>query len=340
MNEANRRFYAEHPPLEAFRTSMVSADLLVAPFLALLETLATPDGDEPLAFVDVGAGDGRLAAALLERLEADRPSWAHRVSIQCIDLRPRPAALDARITWTQRDATAGLSAPIVGIVVAHEWLDDLGIDRFLRRDGALVEVDADGRERSVDRNDDRIAWCDRWWPDGEVIEVGVRRDAAWASLARQVRSGFAIAIDYGHTIDQRPSDDTIAAFAGGRSAEQALDGTVNVTAHVAMDACAAAVIASGDCDTALLMQSLALAPFAPQWGNDAGPRGQLLRAASRTRFNELVATDGLGAHRWLVHAFDVPLPESWSGGLVTREGPSPSTADQGAALPGVEASGP
>ena len=92
------------------------------------------------------------------------------------------------------------------------------------------------------------AWCAEWWPRHEPaarIEVGLERDAAWRSLCGTLTDGVALAIDYAHMHADRQrglwDGGTLVGYQDGRVTSPVPDGTRNLTAHVALDACAAAV---------------------------------------------------------------------------------------------------
>jgi SAM-dependent MidA family methyltransferase len=65
--------------------------------------------------------------------------------------------------------------------------------------------------------------------------VGLARDEAWAALVSRVESGIVVAVDYGHTRAERPSAGTLTAYRRGVQCEPVPDGTMDLTAHVAID---------------------------------------------------------------------------------------------------------
>jgi len=254
-------FYRREPAERHFATDATdgSSARLLAPSLARLLV----DGLDSVTIVDVGAGNGSLAAAL--RRGAADPD---RVEAICIDLRERPAGLDPAIRWVQADArTVSLEsldiAPIEGLLIAHEFLDDVPCE--------WIECDADARPHAVvvgpdgstslgPALDDRAgcsalgidadgitAWLDTWWPNRVEFgrcEPGLTRDAAWARLTGMMRRGYAVAIDYGHVRSERLAGTwdggTITGYRHGRVVSPVPDGSCNITAHVSMDAVAAA----------------------------------------------------------------------------------------------------
>jgi SAM-dependent MidA family methyltransferase len=188
------------------------------------------------AVVDLGAGGGELLA----RLRGIDP----RLRLTGIELAPRPD-LPGDIAWTDE-----LPATIDGLLIAHEWLDNIPCevveldDRGMVR---LVEVEPDtGAEHLGDPVDS--VWLDQWWPQimsgtaepGSRAEIGAPRDDAWADAVGRVH-GIALAVDYGHTADSRPPFGSLASFAHGQEVDVVPDGSRDVTAHVAVDAVAARV---------------------------------------------------------------------------------------------------
>lgn len=66
------------------------------------------------------------------------------------------------------------------------------------------------------------------------------RDEAWASAVAALDAGLAVAADYAHSVSARPPFGTLTGFREGRETEPVPDGSCDITAHVALDACAAA----------------------------------------------------------------------------------------------------
>ena len=113
--------------------------------------------------------------------------------------------------------------------------------------GPGLDDDAACRELGVDAVRARD-WLAGWWPGGGPAarrEIGVARDDAWRSMAGTIAEGLAVAIDYGHVRADREAGawdgGTLAGYRGGRLVSPVPDGSCNLTAHVALDACAAAV---------------------------------------------------------------------------------------------------
>ena len=184
--------------------------------------------DEGLStVVDLGAGGGEL----LRGLYGLEPG----LTLVGVDLAPRPDDLPAEIAWHRE-----IPAEFDGLLIAHEWLDNIPCD--------VVELDDDGDVREVlvdpDSGAERLgepvdsAWLDAWWPltePGQRAEIGEPRDQAWAEAVEAV-TGLAVAIDYGHLTDDRPPYGSLASYRDGQEVDIRPDGSRDVTAHVAVDA--------------------------------------------------------------------------------------------------------
>ncbi|MGV4985394.1 SAM-dependent methyltransferase [Streptomyces sp. NRAIS4] len=231
-------------PAGHFRTSVHASPLFAQAVARLLcrvdEALGRPAA---LDFVDMGAGRGELVTGVLAALPADVAARARGYAVELTD---RPAGLDERITWLDTPPAA-----VTGLLFANEWLDNVPVD--------VAEVDPVGVPRLVlvaDDGSERLGepvtgaeadWLARWWPlpaeEGLRAEIGLPRDLAWASVVDRVVRGLAVAVDYAHTLDTRPPFGTLAGFREGRETAPVPDGSCDITAHVALDACAAAPMA-------------------------------------------------------------------------------------------------
>ncbi len=321
-------------PAAHFRTSVHASPRYAAALLILLRATDAALGHPPqLDLVDVGAGQGELLGQLLGLAGlADTPgaagspepgapdttdrSFLQRITPHAVEVSPRPPGLDPRIRWS-----ACAPARITGLVIASEWLDNVPLDVVeLAGDGPrLVLVNpATGAERAGPPVADAdLGWLRQWWPlhhAGDRAELGRTRCAAWADVISRVHRGLALAADYGHCRAARPLVGTLAGFQDGRPVRPIPDGSRDITAHVAMDACAAAGLAAGATQTVLTTQRAALRALGlcgrrpPLRQADADPAGYL--AALRTAAEEAELTDpaGLGGFRWLIQAVRIPLP--------------------------------
>ncbi|GAB3000545.1 SAM-dependent methyltransferase [Saccharothrix stipae] len=268
-------------PADHFRTAPLVGPELAEALLVLLDRVDFALGRPArLDFVDVGAGGGELAAAVRSGAPG---SLAARLVVTAVDLGPARSVPGVR--WR-----SALPAAVSGLLVGHEWLDAVPCPLVT---GPLSHP-----------------WLDRWWPvgEGERAEVGAPRDAAWARAVSRVVRGAALAVDYGHVLADRAAGryaaGTFAAYRGGRRVEPVFDGSCDLTAHVALDACAEA--AGGDRVLVSQRDALAALGLVGRVGTGAGV--EWLAAAERaSRIAELRAEGGLGSFGWLLHGVGVPV---------------------------------
>ena len=269
-------FFLRSAPAEHFRTSVTAGPRYAVAVRRLAglvdEALGRPD---PYDVVDLGAGRGELLHAL--------PDVPARWRLTAVERAPAPGGL----RWLPA------VPPLEGLLFANEWLDDIALD--VVEDGRLVLVSLDSAERVGPVAPAELqAWCARWWPSGRA-EVGLPRDRAWAAAVRQVRRGLAVAVDYGHTRSERRP--TLTGYRCGQQVAPVPDGSCDLTAHVALDSCAAATGARLLSQRAAL-QALGVDGLLPAYEGPPGAYAARLQAASDAA--ELLDPAGLGGFSWLV----------------------------------------
>jgi SAM-dependent MidA family methyltransferase len=310
-------------PARHFRTSVHASALFAGAILGLLRrvdhALGQPDA---LDLVDVGAGRAELLLTVQELAE---PEMRGRLRLTAVEVTDRPLNLPAGIGWRAE------VPPLTGLLVANEWLDDVPVEVVEQtEDGPrLVLVAPDGEESlgGLPSRED-AAWLARWWPGwappgadsgtavqvGDRAEVGRGRDDAWAAAVRRVRRGVAVTIDYAHRRDDRPSHGTLSGYRDGRAVRPVPDGSCNLTAHVALDACAAAGSRAGATETLLTTQREALRALGVSGAQPpvdlarTDPERYLRELAAAGQAAELTDAAGLGAFGWLAQAVEVPMP--------------------------------
>ena len=138
------------------------------------------------------------------------------------------------------------------MLVAHEFLDDLPCAIIEVNEAGLAHVvvtdSTSGKQLLgplLQQGSPDDAWLQHWWPTVRPFmrcEVGRARDICWNQLTSVVTSGFAIAVDYAHTYEDRVrglwDGGTLAGYAHGAIATPVANGKSNITAHVAIDALA------------------------------------------------------------------------------------------------------
>ncbi|MFG2789855.1 SAM-dependent methyltransferase [Streptomyces sp. NPDC048419] len=302
-------------PAAHFRTSVHASPLFAEAVARLLGRVdAALDRPESLAFVDMAAGRGELAGGVLAALPADVLA---RTRAYAVEIAGRPDGLDDRIEW--------LAAPprgVTGLLFANEWLDNVPVD--------VAEVDAAGAVRRVLVRQDgterlgepvggaAAEWLARWWPlpaeEGLRAEIGLPRDEAWADAVASLGRGLAVAVDYAHSRDARPPFGTLTGFRAGRETAPVPDGSCDITAHVALDACATHMAARGLPGARLLHQRDALRTLGitgarpPLTLASDQPAAYVRALASAGEAAELTAPGGLGDFGWLLQPVGITDP--------------------------------
>ncbi len=280
---------------------MHASPLFASAVARLLERTARELGTDEVAFVDMGAGRGELAAGVLAAVPAGCGS------AYAVERAARPEGLDPRVEWT------GLPPEGVrGLLFANEWLDNVPVDVAQADEAGTarrVEVREDGTERlGAPVTGADAAWLERWWPlrePGTRAEIGRPRDEAWAAAAGTLSAGLAVAVDYAHRAESRPPYGTLTGFREGREVPPVPDGTCDITAHVALDACAAAAAVPGAA-TELTSQREALHRLGVSGGRpplalaSRDPAGYVRALAAAGEAAELTARGGLGDFTWLL----------------------------------------
>lgn len=272
-------FFVRQLPAAHFRTSVGLAGFAEAVRRLADRVDAALGLPDPFDVVDVGAADGGLLRGL----------------------GPVPARW--RLTGVDRNERFGSEIPLLtGLVIANEWLDNVPLDVLV--DGRLVEVDPSGQERrGPPAGAQDLAWAARWWPDADRVEVGRSRDDAWAGAVARVDRGLAVAIDYGHLASDRRT--TLTGYREGRQVLPRPDGSCDLTAHVALDSCAAATGAR------LISQSEALALLgvrADRPDRDLPAADYLVALQRAGQARTLLNPAGLGGFTWLVQPVGIPDP--------------------------------
>ena len=291
-------------PAGHFRTSVHASAYFAAGVLALARAAGAT------TVVDVGSGRGELLKAL--------HPMAPDLQLHGVDVADRPADLPDDIGWSDQ-----IGSHDDVLLFANEWLDAVPVEVVERTaDGLrLVEVDTvtgDDRLGAAPSEND-AAWLARWWPldssePGTRADVGRPRDELWASAIAAVRSGVAVAVDYGHERSARPPLDTLCGYREGRVVRPVPDGSCDLTAHVAIDACAAAGEGAGATTTLLTTQRSALRALGLRGARppielaSSDPTAYLLGLQSAGEQAELIDPAGLGRFYWLVQTVGIGLP--------------------------------
>jgi len=234
----------------------------------LIDWLDQLQGDG-LSLVEAGPGEGQLASQLATGLARARPDLARRVELVLLEPNPGMVALQREVLqgaplpirwsdWEQLHLD-----PVRGVVVAHEVLDALPVDRLLWdgeawrwqhvacQEGALALVAGPSLSAEEVKDLDPLALDAAGLPPGWCTEVhpGV---APWLQACGQaLREGVLLVIDY--ALEARryysPSRDngTLMAYRGQQASAYPLlePGEWDITAHLCVETARRAATESG-----------------------------------------------------------------------------------------------
>ncbi len=179
---------------------------------------------------EYGAGRGTLAAAITAGLAADGSGLARALEHQAIDLAVAPS-----------------SDPVVGCILANEFLDALPVHRVEGRDGDLREIFVTWRDDWLADESGEPSTVDllaRLKSDGVELAEGARAEICLAApvwLARAadaLEHGGLLIIDYGHAAADlygpRHAAGTLLGYRGHRVEADPFRavGRMDLTAHV------------------------------------------------------------------------------------------------------------
>ena len=318
--------FFERPPVGADAHFVTSPH--VSPFVfsrsvraTILDAWLALGEPNPLRVVELGAGDGTLASALVESF-AELPAPALEYAGVEISSGARAALIERGL-----DTVPSLERlePFEGVVVANELLDNLPF-LLARRDGdAVLElrvtVDGAGALTSEPEpwTDERVPADDLHLAPGEIGTAPVGAFALIDALAARLRRGYAILVDYG----KRGPAGAPRGYERHRAVADVLGhqpGSSDVTAGVDLDLIARRARTAGLRAWDPVRQRDALAALGYRSWDDTmreeqarlqrdGDRSDATRVwETRSRASLLVEPSGLGGHWWLTLATS-GLPE-------------------------------
>lgn len=242
---------------------------LLAPQLA--QWLQQLDAARTLSLVETGPGEGQLAAQLAQALVAGWPQLAARTELVLVEPNAGMAARQRErlqhcplpVRWSSFRQLA--DAPLAGVVVAHEVLDALAVERIVS-DGAAWRRQRvtlhEGRLRLEPGDPLEPEAVARLQPLG-LATPGAQRPAGWcselhpglepwlAACGAALGQGRLLVIDYALEAWRyyAPSrcDGTLMAYREQRASGDPLlePGAWDLTAHLCIDSLVAAAAASG-----------------------------------------------------------------------------------------------
>ena len=202
-----RKFGASGDFITAPEVAPVFSRCVAAQCAEVLQSLGGGD------VLELGAGSGAMAAAMLAELEVLQSLPARYLILDVsADLRERqretlagavPHLLE-RVRWLDR-----LPDSLAGVVVANEVLDAMPVERFVVRDGCILSLDVEWRSGRFEwaespatadlrgRVERILAEAGAHWPDGYSSELNAGLEPWLASVADSLERGVMLFVDYG-----------------------------------------------------------------------------------------------------------------------------------------------
>jgi SAM-dependent MidA family methyltransferase len=296
-------------------------------------------GDGPLALVETGPGEGHLARQLAGAIHSGWPQLAGRCELVLVEPNPGMVRRQQRllkgaempVRWSDFERLA--AAPLRGVVLAHEVLDALAVERIVwdgsrwcQQQVALTEQ----QRLELVVGDPLEGWAhDQLAPMGLLPPPdGPERPAGWTTelhpglgpwleqTGSALAEGKLLVVDYAleasrYYAPQRAAG-TLMAYRQQQASADPLGepGSWDLTAHLCLEALQRAATASGwavlgSCrqGQALLALGLAQALHGLQGEmGQAGAQGLAERLATREALLRLVDPAGLGDFRWIAMA--------------------------------------
>lgn len=151
------------------------------------ETLGRP---APFTIVEAGAGDGKLATALLDWAEGREGTFAK--ALQYLAIEPNAHGMDPRITWLA-DAPPPAET---GVVLSNELFDALPVRLFDVEDRGPVEVYVRWDGQAFVEVRGGVATIDGA-PSAGRFEVNGRAAATMTNMCALIERGAVLTFDYG-----------------------------------------------------------------------------------------------------------------------------------------------
>ena len=317
------------------------AALLAPQLLAWLASVPRTDPDQRLSIVEIGPGEGHLARDLIAQLRLSDPTVLSRIEMVLVETNPgmrqRQQALlepvdDLPLRWCTLEQLR--SAPVRGVLIAHELLDALPVERLVLRDGCLQQVwveleQTNGlrttyRPLPVSLQDDinRVCGpCGIALPpldaeEGWTTEWNSALPDWFEAVAKAVDVGVLLVIDYALEAHRyytaRRSEGTLMAFRAQQAGLSPLaqPGEQDLTAHLCIDVVDEAAQCHGWAvgDQAKQGEALLALGLAQRLHALQQLPGQHLAEALQRReaLLRLVDPAGLGAFRWLTYLRGLP----------------------------------
>ena len=285
---------------------------------------------EHLHLVEAGPGQGQLIQQLMQGLARDRPDLAARTEIVLVEPNPGMVALQRRqlagsplaVRWSSWEELR--QAPLQGVVLAHEVLDALAVDRVVwdghlwrwqlvaLKDQRLALVAGEGLPPEEQQRMDQLVPCSSPLESGWCTEVHAGVAPWFTACASALQEGVLLVIDYAMEARRyyAPSrrDGTLMAYRQQQASTDPLQapGEWDLTSHVCVETAQEAAAAAGWCFLGQRRQGEALLALglAERLANlGQCPQAELAEVlAQREQLLRLVDPRATGEFRWLVFA--------------------------------------
>jgi len=303
--------------------------------------------ERPAPFVvrEYGSGIGALAWDIIAGLSAEAPECRAALEYRLVETNPhrRAQSLAGFAEGGLGDLVRGEEipsganpAPITGVVIANEVADAFAAHRLIWREGRLREgwviwSDDGFAEEEQDLSPEATATD----PEGMLRENGITLDegdrieispaaAAWfASVARGLRRGYAIVIDYGYPAAELYRAHRLAGTVRAHREHTVSDdpfahvGEQDLTAHVDFSALRqageeAGLTFAGQTNQGAFLASLKMGDLLVALGKD--PQTALPEyLAAQAAILRLIDPGGMGRFGVLIMARDAPVSPPLKG---------------------------
>ncbi|WP_413439955.1 class I SAM-dependent methyltransferase [Synechococcus sp. MIT S1220] len=295
-----------------------------------------------LSIVDVGPGEGHLAADLIVALAALIPDLGDVIELILVERNPgmmrrqqqRLACVqDIPIRWCSLEELH--DAPIRGVILAHELLDALPVDRLILRQQQLwlqgVALDANGvlkqlalplsdaQQQSIElfQQDLGVPLPPDNAEDGWTSEWHVSLEPWLAQAGAALEQGVLLVIDYAlearRYYTRQRAEGTLLAYSAQQGSKDWLHtpGQQDLTAHLCIESLTAAAVRMGwtaisSCRQGEALLALGLAERLHSL-QSLDPSQLATAFQRREALLRLVDPAGLGEFRWLLYGKEIEI---------------------------------
>jgi SAM-dependent MidA family methyltransferase len=271
---------------------------------------------DPFTIVELGAGTGQLAADILSAIRDEYSSLLPRIQYLLVDTSPAMRELQrgklAEFSSETRFCKLEELENVRGIIFSNELFDALPVHRMVLANGKLnelfVTVSESGSgfsfmpsQASTSRLEEYLRRMNARLREGQAIEINLDAIDLLARVAKVLKEGFLITIDYGDEASKLWSPDrragTIRSFYRHqlvdspllRVGDQDITASVNFSALVEYGADLGFEKVSYERQTAFLMRMGLIEKIAAQFRSD----GSLDNLAERLAVKNLFVPGGI-----------------------------------------------